>query len=293
MRYYCLPSFSAALGLACVIGATATAQDVPKLRCEVSWIANTHGGGEGRKPNGDALQGGVYQDGKLIWSIDIPWGGGGVAIAGDDQHIYASNQRGFTRYERENGKSTGWKALTTNFVTGLCAAGGKVYASDYYSHKIHVFEGEKEVLAFDAHFPGALAVNKEGRIFVAQFEDPWNQPAVRIGTDRNKVLRFTPDGKPLPPIELGAASRPVALWIDRETHLLAADNGPDQDIKIFSDLNTTPKLAGTFGEKGGVFKGTPGLYGPKRFYGISGIGTDAAGNFYISQRPGAGQGSWK
>jgi hypothetical protein len=301
-----------ALLLAATLHHGLSAQEIPILSAEVSWIGNTHGGSEGRKPNGDAhgtfhvqmdvdaiwvspdgkvyancqadeahLQGGVYQDGKLVWSINIPWGGGGMAIAGDGQSIYAAQGRGVVRYGLESGRPSGWKALDGKLVTGLTAAGGKLYASDYTDGKIHIFEQEKEVGLIEQPFPGALAVDQNGTIYVAQFEDLWNQPQNRLSTDRHKVLRFSADRQPLRPIVLGEDSRPVALHIDKDGRLLVADNGPEQNIKIYS-TGEPPALTAEFGTKFGAYSPPVGIHGPLRFNGLCGIGTDAQGNVYVA-----------
>jgi len=66
--------------------------------------------------------------------------------------------------------------------------------------------------------------------------------------------------------------------------LLVADDGPDQNIKIYANLEVNPTLVGTFGEKGGDYAGpVVGRVGPLRFRGITGIGTDVLGNIYVSQ----------
>jgi hypothetical protein len=74
---------------------------------------------------------------------------------------------------------------------------------------------------------------------------------------------------------------PTAIAFDRDGRLLVAENGPDQDIKIF-DVSGTPKIVGTFGDPGGVFAGpVRGATGPKRFWGIRGIGVDSIGRLYV------------
>ena len=76
---------------------------------------------------------------------------------------------------------------------------------------------------------------------------------------------------------------PTAVDFDLTDRLWIADNGPDQNIKIF-DLNVslTAPVA-TFGVTGGVFAGpTPGLMGPFRFWGPRGIAHDASGHIYIA-----------
>jgi DNA-binding beta-propeller fold protein YncE len=280
---------------------------------EVSWVGNSIGGSEGRIPNGDNhgtahvqmdvdaiwvspdgkvyancqadeghLQGGVYQDGKLIWSIQIPWGRGGLAITGDEKFIYAAHGRGFVRYNRESGKPDSSTVLDSKLITGLTVANNQLYASNYTDGKIHVFDQSlKEQATLEVPFPGALAVDPSGTIYVAQFEDLWNQPKNRLGEHRNKVLRFSDQGQSLEAIVMEKNSRPVALHLDQDGRLLVADNGPDQNVKIYS-TGGKPRFVGHFGEVGGVYAKPIGVHGPRRFNGLCGLGTDAKGNLYVA-----------
>lgn len=75
---------------------------------------------------------------------------------------------------------------------------------------------------------------------------------------------------------------PTALAFDLSGNLLVADNGPDQNVKIFSMGARTPRQIRTFGDSGGVFAGpVPGLAGDRRFWGIRGLGVDSQGNVYV------------
>lgn len=74
---------------------------------------------------------------------------------------------------------------------------------------------------------------------------------------------------------------PTAIAFDRQGRLLVAENGPDQNIKIF-DVASVPRLVGTFGDSGGVFAGpVRGVTGPRRFWGIRGLGVDSSGRLYV------------
>lgn len=80
---------------------------------------------------------------------------------------------------------------------------------------------------------------------------------------------------------------PSAIGINYKTgELLVADNGEDQNIKIYNlaDVSDTLKYKATFGVKGGVWGGTnPGLMdNPLKFAGISGVGADSIGNIYVA-----------
>lgn len=81
---------------------------------------------------------------------------------------------------------------------------------------------------------------------------------------------------------LRSVADPTALTFDLGGLLLVADNGPDQNIKIFDVSARTPRLVRTFGDSGGVFAGpVPGKAGIRRFWGPRGLGVDSSGNLYV------------
>jgi len=75
---------------------------------------------------------------------------------------------------------------------------------------------------------------------------------------------------------------PTALAYQKEDRLLVADDGPDQQVKIFHPWAC--KQVGTLGQKGGIFSGVKGQVGPQRFNGLVGVGADSAGNIYVGCR---------
>ena len=81
---------------------------------------------------------------------------------------------------------------------------------------------------------------------------------------------------------LRAVVDPTAVTFDMTGNLLVADNGPDQNVKIFSMASKAPRLVRTFGDSGGVFAGPiPGKAGIRRFWGIRGVAVDSQGNVYV------------
>jgi uncharacterized protein YjdB/regulation of enolase protein 1 (concanavalin A-like superfamily) len=84
--------------------------------------------------------------------------------------------------------------------------------------------------------------------------------------------------------EIRLIADPSAIGINKKTgELLVADNTEAQNIKIFN-ISAEPQLVGTFGVEGGVYAGdNPGAKDdPLKFNGITGVGTDAAGNIYVA-----------
>jgi len=75
---------------------------------------------------------------------------------------------------------------------------------------------------------------------------------------------------------------PTAVDFDLTGRLWIADNGPDQNIKIFDLSKSLTVPVATFGETGGVYAGaTPGRTGDFRFWGPRGIAHDDQGHIYI------------
>ncbi|HNX93938.1 MAG TPA: hypothetical protein PKL14_02160 [Holophaga sp.] len=72
---------------------------------------------------------------------------------------------------------------------------------------------------------------------------------------------------------LTSVAYPTNVAFDNNGYLWVADNGPEQNFKIFSVPATgAPTLINTFGEAGGVFAGPrPGAWGEKRFWGLRGV----------------------
>jgi len=118
----------------------------------------------------------------------------------------------------------------------------------------------------------------------------------KIWTVKNSYLRFTwglvapvPTGALAPYIscsdgrEIRSIIDPSAIAVDNECHLMVADNGPDQNIKVFDISGTNnPVVIDTIGVQGGALGGTEaGIIEPLKFWGIRGIGTDAVGNLWV------------
>ncbi len=87
---------------------------------------------------------------------------------------------------------------------------------------------------------------------------------------------------------------PTGIAFDKTGRLWVADNGPDQNFKIFSvPASGAPVMVDTFGETGGVFAGpVKGRLGPKRFWGVRGVGFGDDGQIIVgcSGIPGQTQG---
>jgi len=175
-------------------------------------------------------------------------------------------------------------------IRGLCATETRLFVSSPYDNTIKVFDAAtmRKVGSWQVDRPDEMCIDREGYLWILQRPESggaWKP--VTLMADQNgpwKAIRFTADGKPLPQtIEFGAGVIPAALCADNNNRLLVADAGPDQQIKIYDDLDKMPKLSATVGEKGGIFAGPVcGQFGDLRFNKPTGVGTDSKRNIYVA-----------
>lgn len=288
-----------------------------KSAYKTSWIGNSFGGekwvqiymaGMYVAPNGTAYvashwdeggrEAGIYKDGDVIGKLDDlhGWGRlGGIAITGNQRYIYLAMQQSNSgkpgedyppegtvwynvrRYDL-SGKPApfpggrGWdkSMLIINNrteVTGLATRGDELYVSDPASDRILVYNIDtmQQLRSFKVTDPGAIAIDNQNNLWIIQ---------------NKKVVSYSPQGQRLPQ-QITDVANPTAIAFDDQGRLLVADNGKRQQVIIYHITNK-PVLVGTFGEKGGLYTGIYGEVQDLKLYGITGVGTDTAGNIYIS-----------
>ena len=234
---------------------------------------------------------GVYQNGAVIGAMGGTNASQGSAIAGDATYLFTAQQSPhggkIGRFNRATGKRDLLIVVSAankggDVITGLAVGNGLVYASDLPGNRVRVFttagvfQREWSVPA-----PGALALENGGAfLWVA------NQAT-------GEIRRFSSAGVASTVIRLPAASRPSALHITAANELWVGDQGPDQNIKIYTGLTTaTPALTDTFGVTGGYLSTANGALrgqaGPLRFTRVVGIGSDTAGRIYVLNNPWGG-----
>ncbi|MDB5783969.1 SMP-30/gluconolaconase/LRE-like region family protein [Caballeronia mineralivorans] len=300
---------------AALLAAVLIAAIAPNCQAQYTtdWVANTFGtyathvGNAARSmwvaPEGviytasmwDENEGGVaiYRNGQSIGSIGIHNQFQGGAITGNATSIFTALQATRTdgggkvgRFDRTSqtedlviSVSAPSTEKRADVVTGLATSGSLLYASDFPGNRVRIFT-TAGVWQQDINVsgPGALAVDGAGNIWVAQKS---------AGT----ILEFNPAGSPLNTIQMPVGSQPSALYVDAATgHLMAGDEGPDMNIKIYN-IASAPVQVGTFGIQGGYLDTTAGIkgqVGDKRFTRVAGIGKDAAGNLYVLNNPWGG-----
>ena len=244
-------------------------------------------------------EGGIYQDGDVVGTLQNlhPDEGGswtGVsAITGTNSHVYIGVNQSIRRYSLTGGHSgfaggTGnWTnevkvAPGTGRISGLTAdtTNGRIFAAfrGVPDEVVVVAASTMSVVTrWTLPRAGRCAVAPDGTLWIAQEADA-------PGGIAAKILHFSADGIQLPgEISESAGFTPTALHFNAAGQLLIADNGPDQQVKIFDVSAAVPLPAGTFGAKGGIYSGVAGVVAPLKFCGLTGVGTDAAGNIYVSQ----------
>lgn len=82
-------------------------------------------------------------------------------------------------------------------------------------------------------------------------------------------------------VTLPGIGDPTSLAWGHNGQLIVTDNGHAQQV-LFFDVLGSPKLVSTFGIKGGLYSGTPGVVAPLKLFALRGAGMDGAGNLYVA-----------
>jgi len=235
---------------------------------------------------------GIYQNGATIGAMGGTNASQGSAIGGDSTSIFTALENPYSgyvgRYNRiSKAQDLKFQVSTTDpatsiidVITGIADYNGEVYISDFPGNRIQVYTtaGVFE-RGWTVTQPGAIAVEPGGaNIWVAEQS---------TGTLR----RYSSTGVAGTVIQMASTSRPSALYISSGAQLWVGDQGPDMNIKIYGNLNTTPVLSSTYGVTGGYLSssgGTIGQTGSKRFTRVVGIGGDTSGNVYVLNNPWGG-----
>lgn len=219
---------------------------------------------------------GIYQNGATIGGMGGTKESQGSAIGGNATYIFtaqqAPNSGKIGRYNRSTKlrdllftASTG----TGDAITGIAVSAGRVFVSDSSGNRVAVFTtGGALIRQWAVTSPGPIAIDSSGAVWVVQ-----------LGS--GNIRRFDSTGVAGIVLNVGTTSRLSALYADSARgQLLVGDQGPDMNIKIYTNLTGTPVLSSTFGASGGYLNETGGIRGAtgdKRFTRVVGIGRDASG----------------
>ena len=119
---------------------------------------------------------------------------------------------------------------------------------------------------------GQLSPDNQGGIWMFQ---PINKTIIRFDKNTGKVMGQA--------IQFPVEVVPATFFVDTiANRILVADNGINQNVRIYTDIYTAPSFSSTFGKQFGIFSGVPGKYEPLKFFDIKAVGADASGNIYVA-----------
>ena len=160
-------------------------------------------------------------------------------------------------------------------LSGLAADAERLYASCPTEGRIKVFDAEsmRLVAEWPVERPGPLALGGDGSVWVLQTGE---------GRHAARLLSLSRDGKRTGrEITFPQGAVPTAIALGANGRMLVADAGPDQQIRIFENVDLRASAGRDLRRKGGIYSGTPGAVGPLRFNDPRGVGVDSAGNVYV------------
>ena len=206
------------------------------------------------------------------------------ALATDGTNVYWGGGNGVQRYGFASSTAPNRAVLAGSSITGVACKDGELYLADYSQNLIRVLATGTmtQKRQWPCSHPGKVAVDQNSRVWVIQYAEGSDPNTILTGT---QILSFSATGEPGPAIT--DVTNPQAITVNGSNQLLVGGLDPDSQIRIYGGLAGTPTLAGTFGVKGGIFSGTPGLHEPLKFHQIRGLGVDGAGNIYVCQMYGA------
>ena len=282
----------------------------PPGHYRTSWVGNSFGGGGGPNGFGDWVQNGadeieVTPDGAVVAGTD--WDEAGRCVG-----LYKDGKCNRVLVKHERGRETAWGWNTGNHAIAVNADQIFVANTGKRLLRFHWKPGELDSAVFADEVTmseQAVALNSRGDLIAAGYArrvelrrtsdmavtSGFNLNDVRdlvIAPDRSlwvisgtKVLHLGKDGREVSPA-IASVGKPTAVALDNQGRLIVCDDGPDQQVKFF-DASPEPKQVATFGDRGGLLAGKPGLVSPHKPFALRGAGTDKDGNLYVAMGFGA------
>ncbi|MBS1207807.1 MAG: repeat containing protein [Proteobacteria bacterium] len=176
----------------------------------------------------------------------------------------------------------------TNWGDGGYSAGKRVTKGEFY-YQAHTDTGWPGIVFDSTTYNGITASIAHASDLSYEQQNAEDQGLPLSSFSSNLPYVKLSDGR-----TITSVAYPTGVSFDGTGRLWIADNGPDQNFKIFNVPSTgTPTQVTTFGDTGGVFAGpTKGLAGEKRFWGPRGVGFGDNGEIIVgtSGIPGQVQG---
>lgn len=295
-------------------GAAAMAQE---SAYQTSWVGNTFGGDRGRyvqghiqdmwvSPQGrvyattwwdeDCREQCAYEDGEPVMWFP-PYGhSNSRAVTGNERYVLFGyggfgnqtdaiirrfDRKGQLHVRRDDRNpaqhypQAGEFPTGTHDIRGLAVIDDELFASIERQNVIVVYDlnSMKERRRIDFQVPGKLVSTAGGRLWVIRHME-------RRGGQDPVIIELNRAGEPTGRT-ISTVVNPRAIAVAPDGRLLVGENGPRNQVLIFDiSGDAEPSEADTFGES--LLADPPGKVTPQRFDGITGVGADAQGNFYIA-----------
>ncbi|MBW3624043.1 MAG: hypothetical protein KY468_11605 [Armatimonadetes bacterium] len=226
---------------------------------------------------------GIYENGDVIGNCEKA---AGEAVAVNATHAFAPQGKGVRRYTFE-GAPTGTFFDLGYSPRSIAASAEVLAATDPANDRVEIYRisDASRLHRFEVNDPGAVALAPNGDLWMVT-------PIARQGFDGRywvadpksppRIVRYSKEGKrEFEAIDGYPDWIPASLAFDHQGRLVVGDNGPRRQVHFF-DVSEEPNLVRSFGERGGIGAGKPGVVTPTKFWGITGAATDAKGNLYVS-----------
>jgi hypothetical protein len=234
----------------------------------------------------------LWKDGERVGRLGSG-AGGGNSITSDGTYIYvddylAASGRRIARFALDGaGTDVAFPLPATAEARGLVVHDGALYVSDAVNHELLVFDLAKPgppARRFAVQRPGELAVDGEGRLWVVQERPGAASSLLATAPGEAAILAFEPKtGRPIADRAIRDVVDPRDVTIDPRGRLWVADAGQDYQLRVYAmGPSGAPALEATFGDKGGIFSGTPGEVAAGKLNQPNAVGVDAAGNVYVN-----------
>jgi hypothetical protein len=232
----------------------------------------------------------VYYEGDQLFTVEPRFpDGGGNAVTANDTYIYldvgAAGGNGVGRYFKHNGRPAsfiGGQGRDGNIIPvraeSLAITGNRLFVGTD-SGEIQIFD----ISAEDQINPTPLRTINPGLSTDMGVDSQGYVWALHNINNNWQIRRYAPGGREdgSRRIILPDSVVPAGISVDGD-RLLIADSGVDQQIKIYTNITTTPQIDTPFGIQGGIFAGREGEVGDQKLFFPGDVGVDDIGNLYIA-----------